>query len=60
MIEITVSPRGETRVETKGYSGSDCVDASKWLEAALGSATAEHKSAEYYSSAATAQQEISQ
>jgi hypothetical protein len=59
MIEITVSPRGETKVETKGYSGSDCVNASKWLEAALGAATAEHKTAEYYSTA-VAEQEISQ
>ncbi len=40
-IEIVVSPTGETRVETKGFSGSACRDASKFLEQALGKRTNE-------------------
>ena len=36
IIEVTVSPRGETTVQTKGYTGGDCLQASKFLEQALG------------------------
>ncbi len=35
-IEIIVSPAGEARVETRGYAGAACQDASRLLEAALG------------------------
>ena len=35
-IEITVSPKGETKVETKGFLGSDCQAATRSIEAALG------------------------
>jgi len=35
-IEITVSPKGETRIETKGFTGNECRDASKFIESALG------------------------
>ncbi|MCH8149830.1 MAG: DUF2997 domain-containing protein, partial [Planctomycetes bacterium] len=35
-IEIIISPSGQSRVETKGYSGSKCQEASRFLEAALG------------------------
>ena len=50
VIEVIVSPRGETTVQTKGYAGGDCLLASKFLEQALGIATAEHKSTEYFQS----------
>ena len=40
-IEVTVSPRGETTVQTRGYAGGDCLAASKFLEQALGVTTAE-------------------
>jgi hypothetical protein len=36
IIEVTVSPKGETTVQTKGYAGADCLEASKWLEQVLG------------------------
>ena len=45
IIEITVSPKGETTVQTKGFSGADCLLASKWLEKVLGIATADNKTA---------------
>jgi hypothetical protein len=35
-IEITVSPTGETKLETRGFSGSACRDASSALQQALG------------------------
>lgn len=59
IIEITVSPKGETTVQTKGFAGADCLQASKWLEQALGMATSDSKTAEYYQSA-TAEQPIQQ
>ena len=36
VIEIIVSPQGETRVETKGFAGNECQQASRFLEEALG------------------------
>lgn len=55
LIEVTVSPQGETTVQTKGYPGADCLKASQFLEAALGVATADHKTAEFYQTAPVAQ-----
>jgi hypothetical protein len=48
VIEVTVSPTGETSIQTKGYAGADCLQASKFLEQALGVSTAEHRTAEFY------------
>ena len=35
IIEIVVSPKGETRVETEGFAGSECQQASRFVEEAL-------------------------
>jgi hypothetical protein len=43
IIEIIVSPKGETTVQTKGYSGSDCLAASKFVELTLGTTLADKK-----------------
>ena len=48
IIKVTVSPRGEATVQTKGYTGGDCLAASKFLEQALGLAVADTKTAEFY------------
>ena len=56
VIEVTVSPTGETSIQTKGYSGGECLQASKFLEQALGVVAADHKTAEFYQPAATEQQ----
>ena len=34
-IEITVSPNGQTSVETKGFSGAECRQASHFIETAV-------------------------
>ena len=39
LIEVTVSPQGETKIQTKGYEGPRCQEASKFLEQALGVTT---------------------
>jgi len=49
-VEITVSPKGETIVKTKGFTGSECVNASKFIELALGKSSSQIKTAEFYSS----------
>jgi hypothetical protein len=57
IIEMVVSPTGETTVQTKGYQGGDCLQASQWLEKALGITTTDQKTGEYYTTQPT-QQEI--
>ncbi len=47
-IEITVSPKGETQVETRGFAGSECREASRFVEQALGRKTAETLTAEFH------------
>jgi len=38
-ITITISPEGETTIETKGFVGTACKDATAALEKALGMKT---------------------
>ncbi len=47
-IEVVVLPSGETRVETKGFSGAECREASRFLEAALGKTLTETLTAEFH------------
>ena len=55
-IEIIVSPKGETTVTTKGFAGSSCRDASKFVEQALGQRTGERLTGEFYQQAGQQQQ----
>jgi hypothetical protein len=48
IIEIVVSPAGETTVQTKGFAGSSCRDASRFVEDALGKRNGEQLTAEFY------------
>jgi hypothetical protein len=54
-IEITIGPKGDTKVETKGFSGGECRDASKFVEQALGQRTAETLTAEFHQGQQTGQ-----
>ena len=47
-IEIIVSPEGETRLETKGFSGAECREASRLLEQTLGERFAETLTSEFH------------
>ena len=51
IIEILVSPAGETQIQTKGFTGSTCRDASRVLEAALGACASETLTAEFHQQA---------
>jgi hypothetical protein len=48
IIEVVISPQGETRIETKGFTGSSCRQASQFLEQALGTASNETLTAGFY------------
>jgi hypothetical protein len=47
-IEITVSPDGKSNVETKGFLGSECREASRFLETALGTRVSETLTNAFY------------
>ena len=47
-IEITVDPKGQSKVETRGFTGGECREASRFLEQALGSRSAETLTAEFH------------
>lgn len=59
IIEITIHPNGQSTVETKGFTGATCRDASRFLEQALGQQTSEILKAEFHQQA-TSQQQIDQ
>jgi hypothetical protein len=54
-IEIIVSPQGETRIETKGFTGAECRLASRFLEVALGRRIAEQVTPEFHQNQSTDQ-----
>ena len=56
-IEIIVTTDGKTRVETKGFVGSECREASRFIEQALGKRTGERLTAEFHQRPRVAQQQ---
>jgi hypothetical protein len=48
VIEIVVTPTGETTVQTKGFTGPSCRGASRFIEQALGQVSAERTTAEFH------------
>jgi hypothetical protein len=59
VIEVTVSPKGEATVRTSGYAGAGCLEASRFLEQALGLTVADTKTAEFFQTA-TAEQRVAE
>ena len=47
-IEVIVSPDGSSKVETHGFVGSECQQASRFLEQALGQKQRDKRKAEYF------------
>ena len=56
VLELIISQTGDTVLETKGFSGAECLEASHFLERALGVSAVEHKTAEYYAATQAEQQ----
>ena len=55
IIEITVDAKGQTKVETRGFTGSECREASRFIEQALGQRTGETLTTEFYQDQAAEQ-----
>jgi len=47
IIEITVDTKGQSTGETRGFTGRECREASKFIEQALGQRTDEKLTAEF-------------
>ena len=60
IIEIIVAPNGDIRVETKGFAGTDCRDASRFLESAMGKTTSRSLTAEFYHARTERQQRLNE
>ena len=50
-IEIVIDKQGQTVLQTHGFSGPSCREASKFLEQALGATTTEQLTSEFYQAA---------
>lgn len=59
-IEIVVGPKGETIVQTKGFVGPECQEASRFVEQALGKRTSEQKTADFFQQGQQASQDLRQ
>jgi len=55
VVEITISPIGETTVQTKGFTGASCRDASRFIEHTLGQVARETLTSEFHQAATTGQ-----
>jgi hypothetical protein len=47
-IRVLISPEGKVTVDTKGFSGASCREASKFIEEALGTRIDEKLKAEFH------------
>jgi hypothetical protein len=56
IIEIVVSPAGQTKIETKGFTGAECQRASEFLEKTLGAKLSERVTPEFYHQSTEEQQ----
>ena len=50
-ILVTISPTGDTRLETRGFAGGECRDADAFLRHTLGVPLQEERTAEFYTPA---------
>ena len=58
-IEIVIGPDGKTTVQTHGFAGDTCRQASKALERALGLVEREQLTAEFHQSSVNRRQDTS-
>lgn len=55
-IRVLISPTGEITIDTKGFKGASCKEASQFLEQALGTKTSEKIKSEFYQQASAEEQ----
>jgi hypothetical protein len=56
IIEITVDTKGQSKVETCGFTGGECREASKFIEQTLGQRIDEKLTAGFYQAQSSEQQ----
>jgi len=56
-ITITIAPNGQSTVETSGFAGAECKQASRFIEQSLGQRTSEKLTSEFYASETQQQHE---
>ena len=56
-IEITITANGKSKVETKGFTGTACRDASRFLETSLGKRKTETLTSDFYETTSQTQRE---
>lgn len=59
-IEVIIQPDGASKVETHGFTGSDCRQASEFIEHALGSRSSERLKPEFHQANIEVQQQARQ
>ena len=47
-IEVIINPKGRATIQTKGFEGASCLEASRFLEQALGTRISHQETAEFY------------
>jgi hypothetical protein len=57
IIEILVDTKGEATIQTKGFFGASCQQASGFIERALGQRTGERLTPEFYQTASVQEQQ---
>jgi hypothetical protein len=57
-IEVIVSPKGQVTVQTVGFAGPACRQASRALEQALGAVVSDRPTAELYEAAPVSQPQV--
>ena len=60
IIEITVTADGESKVETIGFIGAECRDASRFIEQALGVSKREKLKSEFHQTQRSTSQQTRQ
>ena len=56
VIEVVISPAGESRITTHGFAGATCRAADQFLREALGQSQREQLTAEFYQTSTTTTQ----
>ena len=57
-LEIVIGPDGTVTIQVEGVAGKSCVDATRFLEEALGEVTDREYTREYYQDPAAAHQTV--
>jgi hypothetical protein len=55
-IVIIVDSKGQAKIETRGFTGGECREASRFVEQALGTRSAETLTAEFHQGQQTGQE----